>query len=440
MPVPTPQTIEAIVERLRGAVDAGTREPTAVLTAEEHRAMLELHVHDPMAAGVVLQHVREHARTLVGQRPAAEGGWTRGEARGINFQLYVAGARAAQQREAQIETATNVVRIAAQRGARVRRARTHDVSGPVDGAGLSPAQMLETDSPLLVAYALLVQQRAGRIWYDDFYKHARTDWRGDEDGRVIEAGQVNDEHVNRITRWLHSQDKRLNRLGVQNVNFIIDAVANEDKRNEPRDWMASIEWDGESRLSSLMTRGYGADNTRFNHEVGRCWFASMAARVSAPGIKVDTMPVFIGPQGILKSQALEVIGGDWYRAASSSIDSKDFLQELHGSLVFEIPELHSMISSRQGSAKIKAVLSTRIDHFRLPYGMRVGEHKRTAVMVGTTNNREWHSDETGARRFWPVHCGRIDLDWMEENRAQLFAEAYVYYHSRIAALTTEQAV
>lgn len=425
MPLPTAETIDAIAERLKQAVTDGTREPTAILTAEEHRAMLELHIHDPMAAGVMLSHVREHARQA--------DGWARGEANRITFRLYERGAAEARRRENAIESATNVVRIAAQRNARVRRARTHDVSGEV-GERMSPAQMLETDSPLLVAYALILQHRGGRVWHDEFYKRAMTDWRGDEDGAVIEPRIIADEEVNRITRWLHAQDKRLNRLGIQQVNFIIDAVANEDRRNAPRDWIQSVQWDGTPRLATVLTRGFGAIDTRFNREAGRCWFVSMVARVTEPGVKVDTMPVFIGPQGIRKSQALEVIGGAWYRAASSSIDSKDFLQELHGALVFEIPELHSMISSRHGAAKIKAVLSTRIDNFRLPYGLRVGEHRRTAVMVGSTNNRDWHTDETGGRRFWPVHCGAIDLEWLADNRAQLFAEANAYYQARLAAL------
>lgn len=425
MPSPTSQAIEAIVERLKQACTDGTREPTAVLTADEHRALLDLHVHDPMAAGVVLQHIREHARTLEN--------WTEQQVRTISFSIYVAGARRHIQEQSQIESSANVVRMAAQRNARVRRARTHDVSGPTEGE-LSPAQMLETDSPLLVAYGLLKQHRDGRIWHDEFYKAARTDWRGDDDGTVIAAHTITDEQVNRITRWLHTKDRRLNRMGIQSVNFVIDALANEDKRNEPRDWMRAQQWDGEPRLASLLTRGFGSPDTAFNREAGRCWFVSMAARVAEPGCKVDTMPVLIGPQGIRKSQALEVIGGDWYRAASSSVDSKDFLQEMHGVLVLEIPELHSMMSSRHGSTKVKAVLSTRIDHFRLPYGLRVGEHKRTCVLCGSTNNRDWHSDETGARRFWPIHCGHIDLEWLRAYRGQLFAEAMIYLDERREAL------
>lgn len=430
MPAPSAETVQAIAERLFEACTRGMREPTAALQPEEHAALLELHYFDTLAAGVLLQQLREHARGLED--------WTERQVRAINFNLYRDGARQRRQREEEIDAAQNVVRMSAQRGARQRRARTHDVTGEINASGMTIQQMLETDSPLLVAYAYLKQQRDGRIWFDEFSKRVRTDWRGDDDGRVIEPSVVTDEQVNRITRWLHTKDKRLSRLGIQSVNFIIDAVANEDKRNEVLDWIRGTPWDGEARLESLLQRGYGAADTPFNRAVGRCWFVGMVARVAKPGAKVDTMPVFIGPQGIRKSQSLEVIGGEWYRAAASSIDSKDFLQELHGALVFEVPELHSMISSRHGAAKIKAVLSTRVDHFRLPYGLRVGEHKRTATIVGTTNNAgDWHNDDTGARRFWPVHCGRIDLEWLAANRAQLFAEALAYYEARVRALAAD---
>lgn len=425
MPSPTPETVNAILDHLKQACSDGVREPTARLAPEEHAILLDLHIHDPMAAGVVLQHVRDHARGLEN--------WTEAQANRINFRLYIDGAREHRRQQDQIESSANVVRMATQRQARVRRARTHDVTGDIR-AGLTVEQMLETDAPLLVAFALMKQHRDGRVWYDEFYKRTLTDWRGDESGTVIPVQVVYDEQVGRIQRWLQASDRRLNRLSLQAVNQIVDNVAYEDKRNEPRDWIAGLAWDGETRLQDLMRVGFGAADTAFNREAGRCWFVSMVARVFDPGCKVDTMPVFIGPQGAMKSQALETIGGHWYKAAASSIDAKDFLQELHGALVFEVQELHSILSSRLGAARAKAILSTRVDNFRLPYGLRVEEHKRTAVICGTTNNRDWHSDETGGRRYWPVHCGTISLPWLRRHRAQLFAEAYAYWRARRDAL------
>lgn len=428
MPAPTADQINALIERLREQITNGVREPTSRLSAEEHQLVLDMLEYDLLTARVVEQQLRDHARTM-------EPRWNRGDVADINFDIYRERLAERRRQIDAMDATTNVVRLNAQRNARVRRARTYDVSGAVGATGLTIEQMLETDSPSLVAFALIKQHRDGRIWYDEFFKHTRTDWHGGDDGATIKPQPMRDEYVYRITRWLNANDRRLARITPRQVNTILDDVANTDKRNEPADWIASHTWDEVSRLNDVISQGFGAPDTEFNKHVGRCWFISMVARVMNPGCKVDTMPVFIGPQGARKSQALEVIGGDWYGAAHSNIDSKDFLMEMYGVLVLEVPELHSMLSSRQGAAKIKAVLSTRVDRFRQPYGIRVDDHKRTCVVSGTTNNREWHTDETGGRRFWPVHCGNINLRWLEHNRAQLFAEALNYYREWQAVQT-----
>ncbi len=68
------------------------------------------------------------------------------------------------------------------------------------------------------------------------------------------------------------------------------------------------------------------------------------------------------------------------------------------------------------------------DRFRPPYGKRVIEAPRQCVFVGTANLDSYLKDETGNRRFWPVKCGRIDIDALRENRDQIWAEAIAEYH------------
>jgi predicted P-loop ATPase len=131
--------------------------------------------------------------------------------------------------------------------------------------------------------------------------------------------------------------------------------------------------------------------------------------------------VFEGPQGILKSSALQILGGAWYSIAHATVGSKDFLQGLRGVWLLEIAELQSF--SKADVTSVKNMLSAPHDDYRPTYGRAVVRFQRQCVMAGTTNTEDWGTDDTGLRRFWPIRCGTIDLPALTTDRAQLFAEA-----------------
>jgi putative DNA primase/helicase len=197
------------------------------------------------------------------------------------------------------------------------------------------------------------------------------------------------------------------------------------QRNPPKEWLESLEWDREERLWCLLSKGLGATHDDYSAAVGRCFMVGMVARVMNPGCKVDCMPIFEGSQGLGKSTALKIIGGPYFAEIHESITSKDFYLAIAGKMLCEISELHAF--RRAEIERIKGIITTATDRFRVPFGTFAADHPRSCVFAGTTNLDDWNTDETGARRFWPVRCFDIDRDWLSEHRHQIFAEAVHRY-------------
>jgi predicted P-loop ATPase len=140
-----------------------------------------------------------------------------------------------------------------------------------------------------------------------------------------------------------------------------------------------------------------------------------------PACQVDEAVVLEGPQGSLKSSALRVIGGEYFKELTANPNSKDFEQQLLGVWLGEFAELDAL--RRTEITKVKQFLTNREDHIRLPYGRAFVDLPRRIVFCGSTNNVEWLDDPTGGRRFIPVKVAKVNLAWLRENRDQLFAEA-----------------
>jgi hypothetical protein len=260
---------------------------------------------------------------------------------------------------------------------------------------------------------------AGKIWYDKFRNRIRTNYYGPEK-------DWDDTDTTRALLWF----QRVALLGPaekSHVDSAVSLIAQDTPRNCMADWLTGIIWDEVPRLADLLPLGFGAKRTEYTEAVGRCFAVSLVARVIRPGCKVDTMPVFEGSQGIGKSTALAILGGEFFAESHEQIGTKDFNISLEGRWLMELSELHSMSASEV--ERVKAVLSTATDRFRSPYDRHFKESPRRVVFAGTTNRDDWHQDPTGGRRFWPVRCGAVDLIWLATHRDQIFAEALAQYRA-----------
>jgi hypothetical protein len=200
------------------------------------------------------------------------------------------------------------------------------------------------------------------------------------------------------------------------------------KRNPLVEYLTGLQWDGVERIRTFFSNYFNSpEEEAYLVAVGENWLTSLVARAFQPGCKADNMLILEGAQGIGKSRALRALGGEYYRESTvHDLGNKDFIQNMCGAWIYDINELRAL--KRSDHATIKSLLSSCEDSIRLPYGRLTTTLKRSCVIVGTTNEVAYLSDDSGARRFWPVRCGyTVEVDMLERDRGQILAEAVARY-------------
>lgn len=193
-----------------------------------------------------------------------------------------------------------------------------------------------------------------------------------------------------------------------------------------RDWLNGLEWDGQARLQDVFTKGFGAVGTvPYVQDAAVKFLVGAVARVIKPGCKLDEMVVLVGKQGARKSTGLRVLANGWFADSNLPVGDKDSYLLLIGKWLYEVAELDSF--KKAENTRIKAFLSSQVDYFRPPFGRHTVECPRQTVIVGSTNERQFLNDPTGSRRFVPIRVTKVDVPWLEENVAQIWAEAVVHY-------------
>ncbi|TIT90363.1 MAG: hypothetical protein E5W41_00090 [Mesorhizobium sp.] len=213
-----------------------------------------------------------------------------------------------------------------------------------------------------------------------------------------------------------------------NIAAVIQTVAERASFDRLREYLDGLEWDGKPRVKSFAADYLGCLGDDYTPIVSERWLVSSVARGLRPGCKVDTMPILEGPQGLKKSSAIRALYGDeFFTDELSDIGSKDAMMELQGVWGLEVAEMHRFSAAETNAVKKFIVRQT--DRFRPPYGRSVIEAPRRSVLNGTINpeGNPYLRDPTGARRFWPLECRKIDLDAIHCDRDQLWAEAVTLF-------------
>ena len=165
----------------------------------------------------------------------------------------------------------------------------------------------------------------------------------------------------------------------------------------------AIQWDGISRINTLFIKWLKCEDTPYIREVTRLVFAGGIHRLYNPGCKFDDVAVLIGThQGEGKSTFVRWLAiNDEYFAEVNDFEGERAMQSLEGAWICEISELLALTKTKEVEAA-KAFITRLNDRRKIPYDRRVTDHKRQCVFIGSTNRRQFLTDKTGNRRWYPV--------------------------------------
>src|SRR5262245_9820918 len=250
-----------------------------------------------------------------------------------------------------------------------------------------------------------------------------------------------DVDITHLMEWLLANDYV--KVVRERVNHAVDAEGQRNAFSSARQWLLGLPaWDGIVRLDHFFDEVCGAAeagegdsedavyrSARYLAAIGRCLFISIVARIMQPGCQVDTTPVLEGIEGTNKTKLLRTLAirREWFSDSFPiNLSDKDAMQHLPGTLIVELSEMDQPRSTRTWGA-IKNFLTRENDRYRRSYGRRMITQPRQQVFIGTTNEHDYLPEMAGARRFWPLRCGRIDIDKAKAWLEQLYAEALAAY-------------
>jgi predicted P-loop ATPase len=216
------------------------------------------------------------------------------------------------------------------------------------------------------------------------------------------------------------------------VRAAVTLVARDHAVHPVRAYLNALRWDGVNRLDSWLSTYFGAPASEYASKVGTWWLVSAVARIMIPGCKVDHTLILEGPQGLAKSSALRVLGGEWFSDADlGDLRSKEAALALAGLWIVELAE--GEIFSRASTRALKAFVTKEFDDIIPKFSNLRSRMKRQSVFALTTNDdADYLTDPTGNRRWWPVRCTQIDLDGLRRERDQLWAEAIARFRNNEA--------
>jgi predicted P-loop ATPase len=246
-------------------------------------------------------------------------------------------------------------------------------------------------------------------------------------GRPQSLCRIEDAHRVEMRRWFDRQ--RWEPVSSAAMADAITSAASYRKTDCAIEWANGLEWDGQDRYAECLRR-MGLSLSPYYSAVIRYWWTGLAARALDPGHKVDSVIVLIGQrQGTGKTtmaeRAAPTLMGKFRTYEDVMIehllDESKSARRLKGVLIANIDELRGV--SKREHAEIKSAISKRFESYTPKYKEYRSEYGRRCMFIASSNEMTPFSDSTGNRRWYPLPIqDSIDVDWIERERDQLWAQ------------------
>jgi predicted P-loop ATPase len=204
-------------------------------------------------------------------------------------------------------------------------------------------------------------------------------------------------------------------------------VADKSEFDSAIAWLGALQWDGVPRVEGFAVNYLQCEDSDYAKALSRYWWTALAGRVLEPGCQADMVPVLVGPQGCGKTTGTKALVEDPDHFASIALDERDadLSRRMRGKLVGEIAELKGLQTRAAGA--IKDFITKTHEHWTPKYQEFACKFPRRIVFIGTTNEDEFLSDDTGNRRWLPIKVGKIEIAGITRDRVQLWAEGAVLF-------------
>ena len=169
------------------------------------------------------------------------------------------------------------------------------------------------------------------------------------------------------------------------------------------------QWDGKDHIGTFANR---VTTTCQEHWL-TCfskWICAMVAAVVFPDVQNHTVVILDGHQSIGKTtfvrSILPPVLREYYCEDRINTESKDDMIKVYQSLIINTEEIEGMTGRELN--QYKALITRSTMNIRMPYDRTTKIRKRIDSFMGTTNNHDVLTDNTGNRRFLCFEALRFD--------------------------------